>query len=580
MNSAYKKFFYFISILIPLLICNSLTGCSSGNIKSSIQFTGSKWMNPTLNLLADKQIQPRESEESIPQEKEGVFAKEQDLEITQKPLENLIYWGSNSGWAYTWGADKQDDQQEYAYDVARDRFGGIYVTGNFANGAEFSGGQDPYGYDINSRGESDIFLSKFNAQGEFQWATGIGGDGTDTGNAVATDSEGCILLTGSFQGEFDFNPHVSHYDPHSAINGSDIFLIKYDKLGRQIWARTWGGYKKDEHGQGVAVDGSDNIYVTGYYGMTVDFDPGPRVENHTASGSADVFISKFNPMGQFQWVRTFAGSSTAIGFGIAADDAGNVYTVGFFYGVQYDLSAGQKPGGYLASSNGNADAFLTKFNTDGGFEWARSWGGDESDYAYDIALTADGTTAYICGHFSDSVDFPSSLVRGGITTYTSNGARDAYICKIDSNGSFKWARTFGGTDRDQCMSIAVDGHDNIYTTGFYSETVNFNPKGAPVVHTSNGVHDAFIAKYTPNGTFLWAHTWGAGMYDEAFGVAADPLGAAYVTGIFGGTVNFASAGFNTHTSEGVRDIFLCSFPSDGEWGTKLKLWPEFVELKP
>ncbi len=580
MNPVYKKYFCFIFILISLLICNSLAGCSSGNIKSSIQLTGTKWMNPTMKPLADRSSQPRESVKPTPQEKEAKFAQEQDLEITQIPFEKLVYWMNNPGWAYTWGADKQDDQQEYAYDVARDRFGGIYVTGNFANRADFSAGQDPYSYDINSWGESDIFLSKFNAQGEFQWATGIGGEGTDTGHAVATDSAGCILLTGSFQGEFDFNPHVSHYDPHSAINGSDIFLIKYDKLGRQIWARTWGGYKKDEHGQGVAVDGSDNVYVTGYYGMTVDFDPGPGTATHTSNGHGDVFISKFNSMGQFQWVRTIGGGSTEVGFGIAADYAGNVYATGYFYGQGIDLSAGQKPGGHMVSSNGNADTFLTKFNTDGGFEWARSWGGDESDYAYDIALTDDGSTAYICGHFSDSVDFPSSLVRGGYSTYTSNGKRDAYLCKIDHNGSFKWARAFGGTERDQCLSIAVDGYDNIYTAGFYSETVNFNPKATPVIHTSNGVHDAFLAKYTPNGTFLWAHTWGAGMYDEVFGVAADPLGAAYVTGIFGGIVNFASAGFNTHTSEGVRDIFLCSFPSDGEWGDKLHIKPEFVELKP
>jgi hypothetical protein len=569
-----------IVILVSLLLCGSLAGCSTGNIKSSVQLTGTKWLNPSMKPLADRTIQPRESEESTSDKPEAKFAKEPELKINQPLFENLIFWANNNGWVSVWGADKEDDQQEYARAVARDTRGGIYVTGNFANGAEFSGGQDPYGYDINSRGESDIFLSKYNAQGEFQWATGIGGEGTDGGKAIATDSEDCVLITGSFEGEFDFNPHVSHYDPHSAINGSDIFLIKYDKLGRQIWARTWGGYMKDEHGLGVATDGSDNIYVTGYYGMTVDFDPGPGVENHTASGSADVFISKFNPMGQFQWVRTFASSSTAVGFGIAADKAGNVYAVGYFYGIQYDLSAGQKPGGYLASSNGNADAFLTKFNTDGGFEWARSWGGDESDYAYDVALTDDGSTAYVCGHFSSTVEFPSSLVRGGITTYTANGARDAYLCKINSNGSFKWARAFGGTERDQCLSIAVDGRDDIYTTGFYSETVDFNPKASAVIHTSNGLHDSFLAKYTPNGTLLWAHTWGAGMYDEAFGVAADPLGAAYVTGIFGSTVNFATAGFNTHIAEKVRDIFLCSFPSDGEWGDKLQIKPEFVELKP
>ncbi len=560
-----------ISILV--LACSGFMGCS-GNFGVSTQ-VGSKWINPSM-LLADRSIQPRESEGSSIEVKPGPKAAASDDNISLKPeLSLLMPWG-NAGWAVTWGAEQEGDQQEKAYDVAWDKFGGIYVTGNFANGLDFSAGQDPYGYDINSWGESDIFLSKFNSKGEFEWACGIGGDGSDNGYGVATDSIGCVYVTGYFEGEFDFDPHVSRLVTKSAVGKQDIFLTKYDKRGRHIWTQTWGGYSGAEQGFKVAVDGSDNVCVIGHFSMSVDFDPTSATDTRSSKGSTDVFISKFNKWGEFQWVRTIGGGKTDIGYGITMDDAGNIYATGFFRGVQVDLSAGQKPGGFKAYSNGEADAFLVKFDPDGGFEWARSWGGDESDYAFDVALSPAEDLLYVCGYFQDTVAFPS-LARGGSTNFVSNGQRDAFVCKLDTDGNFKWARTIGGTDRDQCMSVAVDGLGNIYATGFFSETVDFNPAGGSDVHTAVSVHDCFLTKYSPGGQRLWTHTWGSHVYDEAFGVAADPVGGAYVTGNFSGSVNFATTGFDMHIAAGVRDLFLCSYPPDGNWGEKLKFKPVYIE---
>ncbi|MCK4721614.1 SBBP repeat-containing protein [bacterium] len=140
------------------------------------------------------------------------------------------------------------------------------------------------------------------------WARTWGGIYRDGGYGVAADESGNIYVTGEFGGTVDFDPGPG-IDEHSSNGDDDIFLTKFDSYGTFQWARTWGGpdywdnlnnMDKDlDKGSGVAVDGSGNVYVTGSFAGTVDFDPGPGIDKHSFNGSHDAFLSKFPPDGNW-----------------------------------------------------------------------------------------------------------------------------------------------------------------------------------------------------------------------------------------------------------------------------------------
>jgi hypothetical protein len=211
-----------------------------------------------------------------------------------------------------------------------------------------------------SSGLLDIFLTKFDSNGEFQWARTWGEGDEDCGYGVAADGSGSAYVTGHFHNTIDFDPSPG-IDMHKSNGVDDIFLSKFDSNGEFQRARTWGGDDNDD-GYGVAIDGSGNAYITGYFSDIVDFDPGPGADEHTASGDEDIYLSKFDSNGEFQWARTWGGGDEDRGFGVAMDGSGNAYITGYFRST-VDFDPG--PGEDWHTSNGGFDAFLSKFPPDG-----------------------------------------------------------------------------------------------------------------------------------------------------------------------------------------------------------------------
>jgi len=463
--------------------------------------------------------------------------------------------GPPRGWARTWGGIDDD----WGHGVAVDGSGNVYVTGYFRDTVDFDPGS---GVDNHtSNGEADVFLSKFDSSGAFIWARTWGGsDDNDEGYGVAVDGSGNVYVTGYFHGTVDFDPG-SGVDNHTSNGQYDVFLSKFDPLGAFKWARTWGGSYEDE-GWGVAVDGSGNVYVTGWFSGTVDFDPGSGVDNHTSNGYFDVFLSKFDSSGAFKWARTWGGSYDDEGRGVAVDGSGNVYVTGWFMGtVDFDPGSGVDN----HTSYPGWDVFLSKFDSSGAFIWARTWAGCGFYYTdWSLGVAVDGSgNVYVTGAFEGTVDFdPGS----GVDNHTSIGHTDVFLSKFDSSGEFEWARTWGGTHYNYGYGVAVDGSGNVYVTGRFEGTVDFDPGSGVDNHTSNGVWEVFLTKFDSSGAFKWARTWGGSYYDCGYGVAVDGSDSVYVTGYFEGTVDFdPGSGADNHTSNGDDDVFLSKFPPDGNW---------------
>ena len=192
-------------------------------------------------------------------------------------------------WAKTFGGISS----ERGVSVAVDSSGNIYTTGYFAETGDFDPGVGTQG--LTSSGSDDVFVSKLNSSGGFEWAKKFGGDGMDWGLSVAVDSSGNVYTTGYFGGTADFDPGVGTQDLISVSN-FDVFVSKLNSLGGFEWAKKFGGFDYDT-GRSVTVDTSGNVYATGNFGSTVDFDPGVGIQNFISAGGYDVFVSKLSPLG-------------------------------------------------------------------------------------------------------------------------------------------------------------------------------------------------------------------------------------------------------------------------------------------
>ena len=459
------------------------------------------------------------------------------------------------GWARTWGGPGWDT----GYGIAVDGNGNAYITGTFSDTVDFDPG---VGVDEHtSIGDSDIFLSKFNSNGEFRWAHTFDVRTSAYGHAVAVDGSGNICITGNFYNTVDFDPG-SEVNEHTSNGGLDVFCSKFDSSGAFQWARTWGGSSSD-HGNGVATDASGNAYVLGYFYGTVDFDPGLGVDEHTShSVTRDIFLSKFNTSGELLWTITWGSYDAAYDHEVAIDGNDNVYVTGSYYGT-VDFDPGLEVDEHISYGH-TFDIFLSKFDSNGEFQWALTWGGPFLDGGYGVASDGGGNI-YVTGCFDGNVDFNPGQET---VEYISNGERDVFLCKFDSNGEFQWACTWGGASNDVGYNVAVDGNDNVYVTGNYSGTVDFDPGLGVDEHISYGnISDVFLSKFNSSGELLWALTWGGYSCDRSFGIAVDGIGNSYVTGDFRHTVDFdPGPGIDEQISHSCfQDIFLSKFPPDGNW---------------
>jgi hypothetical protein len=320
-----------------------------------------------------------------------------------------------------------------------------------------------------------------------------------------------------------------------------FFLIFFLNFTSQIYAATptydWtkvtsgtGG----DWGNSVITDASGNVYLTGAFYGTVDFNPSGTADNHTSNGDYDIFLTKINSDGSYGWTKTMGGTDWDYGYSVTTDASGNIYLTGHFVGT-----ANFNPSGTADNhtSNGNGDIFFTKINSDGSYGWTKTMGGTDYDYGYSVTTDASGNV-YLTGVFYGTVNFNPD----GTDNHTSNGDYDIFLTKINSDGSYGWTKTMGGTDYDYGYSVTTDASGNVYLTGAFYGTVDFNPSGTADNHTSNGGYDIFFTKINSDGSYGWTKTMGGTDWDYGYSVTTDASGNIYLTGHFVGTANFNPSG--------------------------------------
>ena len=456
-----------------------------------------------------------------------------------------------NGWGTKWGDTGYEEGRAVAFDSSDN----IYIAGTTVHV---------------STGRNWGFVAKFDPCGQLQWSKSWGGLGLTQGYGVAVDSTGNVYTTGNFYGTCDFDPdNPGGPGFKTSVGGSswDAWLNVFDSNGNFKWVRTWGGGYSDS-GQNVCVDSSDGIYVSGFFCWTVDFDPDGGDSHQSNASSFDPFVCKYDSTGDFKWARTWGSPLDDRAWGVAAG-GGNVYVTGYFQDVNVNFNP---DGSTLLSSNGGEDVFLSAFSASGAFQWAKSWGGTAAGIMTDegMGVAADiSGNAYCTGYyFGTNVNFNPD---GSDPHSTPGSGPDSFLSKWSASGVFQWARTWGGAYRDAGEGAAVDASGNVFVTGWFYGSANFNPGGSDQRTALGSYEDAYLSKFDSGGNYQWVHSYGSTNNDRGLDVNVDDQGNICATGFFNGPANLAPADGGCSeppdnvSPAGGADAFLIRYLPDGCW---------------
>ena len=323
-----------------------------------------------------------------------------------------------------------------------------------------------------------------------------------------------------------------------------------------VWAKRAGATSEDE-GNGIAVDGAGNSYVTGAFEGSAIFGAGETNEITLTGTSFEIFVAKYDASGDLVWAKRAGGTSADFGVRIALDGAGNSYVTGGFGGsATFGLDETNQT--TLVGAGGN-EIFVAKYDASGDLVWAKRAGGTSGDFGIGIAVDGAGNS-YVTGFFEVSATFGAGETNE--TILTSAGNRDIFVAKYDASGDLVWAKRAGGTIADFASGIAVNGSGNSYVSGQFAGSATFGVgETSETTLTTAGGRDIFVAKYDASGDLVWAKRAGGTGADSASGIAVDGADNSYVTGDFAGSATFGAGETNETTlpSAGAPDIFVAKF---------------------
>lgn len=301
-----------------------------------------------------------------------------------------------------------------------------------------------------------------------------------------------------------------------------------------LWVKSIGG-TITENGIHSATDVSENLYLTGSFEGTVDFDPGIGIHKLTAVGNKDIFIMKLDPNGNFIWAKSIGGSGEEVGNYVTIDKFGDVYVTGSFEGC-IDFDPAER--NYPLYSSGNSDIFLQKLNPDGNLMWAVNMGGASEDFGI-VVKTDDDANIYLLQAFSDKADLNPGK---GMELFSSHGNLDISIEKLNSRGEMIWVKAYGGGGFDKGNDMVLDGTGNIYVTGSYQGEMDFDPGAGFVNRVSNGYSDVFMQKFRNDGSHAWVRCMGGIKgNDSGSSLKLDDQGNIYSVGYFEAEMTYSKS---------------------------------------
>lgn len=456
--------------------------------------------------------------------------------------------------SFEWVVQTGGDNTVRGNSMTLDSNGNIITTGYFNPSIDLD--PDTGSTTVNSNGDRDIYIQKLDKDGAFVWGKTMGGTGYDEAISVTVDANGNIYSTGNFEGTVDFNPGVGVANLTSK-GRSDSYIQKLDKDGNFLWVKQIGG-TNIEGAFSIHLDNNEDLYVTGFFGETVDFDPNNGVHNLTATASGDIFIQKLNKDGNFIWAKQIGETNYNFGYSLKTDSKDNVLLTGSFRGtVDFNPGAGV----FNLESNGNSDVFVLKLKANGDFIWAKSYGGKSSDLGISLAIDNEDNVI-VAGGFYDTADLDPGV---GEATFISHGKSDCFIQKLDEDGELLWVKQLASKEQVRPEGISVDAVGNIYTTGGHKDTLRYDSGNTKAwFATKSNRTDIFIHKLDKNGELLNMTILGGTSYDNGRDILIDKDLNIWALGDFQISVDFdPGVGTNTLSVPNYSDTYILKLSQCG-----------------
>ncbi|WP_416864109.1 MAG: MBG domain-containing protein [Imperialibacter sp.] len=591
-----------------LLFAKSISSINSlyGN-NIALTNEGDFWISGTINGTVD--IDPGE----------GVYplTANNQVFIAKYNSEGELLFG------YVYGGEGTSNDVE----LKVDSFGNAILTGNFSGTLDIT---HPEGRKIlQSTGNTDVFLVKCSPSGALLYGNKFGGYDYDSSSSLSIDAYGNAFVAGNFKGTIDFDPGPEVVNLVSAGN-YDVFLSKFDENGKFAFAKRIGGSGVD-YCSSITVDIHDNLWMTGTFGGTVDFDPNAESFLLTASGGVDIFIAEFSLSGELTKAKSIGGNSGESVDGITLDQSGNLYIKGYLHS---DMDFDPGPGSfvfdqdlfstnyYFAKYNSDIDfiyaakikteqlAELTSFKTlgDDGLilvcygegnvdmdpDEAVYDGGELQKYAVNTfigiyspegqmesviqlddlsavwsddagqAIEIDGEgNVYVAGYVGGVTDFDPGP---GIEELNTKVMRAQFLSKYDQHGNLIFAKAEeNDVSFSEVEDMVIDGQGNIWITGYFNGTKDFDLGIGEYLIESHGSDDAFLVKYNSAGDFLFAENIGGTGYDRGNALSLDNNGDVLIAGYFSSSVTVEiEDDLASFSSFGGSDVFFAKFTTDGQ----------------
>lgn len=531
----------------------------------------------------------------------------------------------NSAGQFVWAHGPYTGNAADAGTVLFDPTGSIVIAGSYLGPVDFDPGPGVVTLPYHSYGSGnyDLYVTRFDLNGNLIWAKGMGGAASESLGEVALGPEGNIYLVGRLNGEADFDP--SGFDYFLTSPGQDAFVAALNAQGEFVSARTWGGTSVD-YSVGVATDAAGNVYVTGnFYGQTpVDFDPGPGTQMRSSVGPQDGFLMKFR--------RGSSAIATRLWHDLDGDGlqeegepalAGAVVelfsthdtTIGNLYDGSRELVITDETGAVRFDNLASGNYYL-KVHAPVGFQFSPANVGD--DDSLDSDVLSDGTTAlivlqtdqeqtnfglglvgatpdfgvglafgssginnatavttdadgnlYVTGSFQGTVDFDYGPATVSLTAQAMQTSSDAFVAKYTAGGALVWVKSYGNTTSDAGgYELTVDAEGNVVAAINYNSSIDVDPSYLVrnIVRSISGA-DTLLIKLDRDGNPLWHQTLGGSGHDYLGSLATDAAGNLYLGGYFQGTRDFdpaTNAEFNL-TSAGSTDAYVLKLTAAGKF---------------
>ncbi|MEY1638461.1 T9SS type A sorting domain-containing protein [Tenuifilum osseticum] len=430
------------------------------------------------------------------------------------------------------------------YQVRYAQSGNIYVLGSFKSHFILNG----VTYNGYSPTKLDIFIAKFDSDGNVAWVKTVGGSEGDQPDDLAIDASENLYVSGFFQGTCDFGTG----NTLTSDGGNDGFLAKYNSNGVLQWVRKAAyGSSGNERVSAITVGKDGNLYVAGMSQSTsFTVGDGTNGQNYTnADSNRDLFTASFTPAGVYRWSKQIPGNNNSSLFrAIAVDETNSLYVGGALAGT---LTLDGTP----YTSAGSGDIILVKASpTDGTTIWVRKGGSTSDDQLNSIAVYDNFT--YIIGYIQGTGTIDSTATQQS-SQFTTAGSNDIFVAKYNLDGRLIWKRTIGSTGGD--VGYGLNVFNNILVaTGYFSNSINFNLNTI----TSGGNNDAAFFVFDVESNAVLARSVSGTQDDRGQGIALDTLYNVYFGGYFTSPTLTVGTNTLTNSGSGYKDLFLTKNHND------------------